>query len=342
MKKTLLALTLVQAILLSACGGGGGGSATTPTNPNPVDPVIPTVPTVPTPVSDLQTVVPAPTYVAESPEFVIFNAYNDFRKSLGLGLLVQDTRLDLTAQNGLKYQALNPDVDFFAIDPKSGRPWFHIQDPLRPGFTGVNELDRAKFAKYPGTYVGENGSSAYQSPLGSFNDLIATVYHRYGLMWQFPRDVGIAVANNTDRTVIMEFGYQSKVQFNDKNYFSVYPADKQENVGVSTRAELPSPYPGLALNDFATKTSYPINVVAETNSTIVVTSFTVTEKDSLTPISSTILTKDNDPNKYLDKNVAFLLSNAPFKFNTTYNVSFTGTVNGVNTVKNWSFKTKAQ
>jgi hypothetical protein len=38
-------------------------------------------------------------------------------------------------------------------------------------------------------------------------------------------------------------------------------------------------------------------------------------------------------------NFAFIVGRAPFKANTTYNVSFKGTVNGAVVSKSWSFTT---
>ena len=85
MKKKILVLAMLPVMLLSACGGGGGSDAAAPSIVT--NPTTPTVPPVLT--SDLQTVVPAPTYAANAPELQIFEAYNSFRNTLGLGLLLQ-------------------------------------------------------------------------------------------------------------------------------------------------------------------------------------------------------------------------------------------------------------
>ncbi|MEM8515112.1 hypothetical protein RCH14_004472 [Massilia sp. MP_M2] len=358
MKAKLSFIGVTLSVLLAACGGGGGDSApannggtptgNTPAVPTPTQPPVVTTPPVvtPPPVSvtpaDLQTTVAAPTYTAGSQELMFFNGLNDFRAKLGLGLLAQNTKLDAANQNHVKYLMTNQDVNFSAVDPKTGRPFFHLEDATRAGFTGVTELDRANFMQYGGVYVGESG--AYGRGLGAgvaLSDLIATVYHRAGLMYQFPRDVGISIANDQFQTVVMTFGYNTQGQKNASDYFGSYPADKQTNVPLAAYMETPNPMPEVALADYSTKTSFPINVVSATDTTLSVTTFTVTEAGQSSPLEVRLLTKATDPNKMLTGNIAFIVGKAPFKPNTTYNVRFDGAINGVNTVKVWSFTTGA-
>lgn len=333
-KNTLVAVTV--SLLLVACGGGGGGSTPTATPPTP--PVV-TPPVTST--SDLQTTIPALTYATGSQEAAFVTAYNDFRSSLGLGKLAQDARLDLAAQNHVKYHTLNPDLNVFATDPKTGRPVFHIEDPARPGFTGIQEIDRAAFAKYSGGYVGESAAFGNgHGAVAAFNDLVATVYHRAGLMFQFPRDIGVAIGSDSLQSVVMEYGYQAKKQFNAPDYFGFYPADKQTAVALVSARELPNPYPEITQDQFETRTSYPINVVSTANTNLTVTTFTVTAAGDAVPLSARILTKDNDPNKYLESNTAYLVGNVPFKANTVYTVAFSGSANGIAINKTWTFTTR--
>jgi uncharacterized protein YkwD len=343
-RSNIITVVLISAIL-SACGGGG---STTPpvapkpppvaSNPNPPVAPPPTTPAVPE--QDLQTSVPAPSYAANSEELAFFNAYNEFRAQAGLGKLAQNTKLDLAAKNHLNYQAQNLDLDLFSTDPATGRAVFHIESPSRPGFTGIQELDRAKFAQYAGSYVGETGSFGLgKGASQAFGDLLATVYHRAGFMFQSPRDIGIVVGADKNQTVIVEFGYETKRQFNASNYVGNYPADKQTGVRLVAVTELPNPFSDISLSEFATKTSYPVNVVTAEGTTLAVTSFTMTEAGQSTALDARLITKDNDPNKYVASNYAFLVGKAAFKPNTTYNVVFSGTVNGVALNKSWSFTT---
>src|SRR5471030_1579543 len=194
---------------LVACGGGGGSgggdnSASTSLS-TPSTPSTPTGPTV-TP-GNLQTTVPTPTYAAGSQELAFYTAYNAFRQAEGLGLLAQNTKLDTADQNHLNYLLTNTDLDFTSIDPATGRPLFHIEDPKRPNFTGVTELDRANFTQYGGAYVGESGSyGSGQGSVSALNLLLGGVYHRAGLMFQGPKDFGIAVGTDALQTTVMTFG----------------------------------------------------------------------------------------------------------------------------------------
>lgn len=341
MKRSSILMAVFISALVSACGGGGsdGGSAP-PVATNPTPPVV-TTPTPPAaPEQDLQTSVPAPTYAANSEELAFFNAYNEFRSQAGLGKLAQNTKLDLAAKNHLNYQMQNTDLDLFATDPATGRAVFHIESASRPGFTGVQELDRAKFAQYAGPYVGETGSFGLgKGASKAFGDLLATVYHRAAFMYQSPRDIGIVVGTDKNQTVIVEFGYETKKQFNASNYFGSYPADKQTGVRLVAATELPNPFSDITLDEYSTKTSYPVNVVSAEGTTMEVVSFTMTEAGQSTPLDARLITKANDPNKYVAANTAFLVGKAPFKANTVYNVVFSGTINGVAVNKSWSFTT---
>jgi uncharacterized protein YkwD len=345
--KRYLPTLLVSSIILAACGGGGSGTssptvgATTPTTsapaatPSPAPAPVPTV----TP-ADLQTSSGTSTYAASSQELAFFTMLNDFRGKLGLGLVMQSAAMDKADSNHLQYLLTN-NVDFGAVDPVTGRPVVHSEDPARPGYTGVGSLDRAKFAGYPAAYMSEQltyglGSGATVA----LSSLIASVYHREGLMSQAPRDFGISVGTDKFQTMVLSFGYTTKAQKNASDFFGVYPADKQTGVALATYPEVPNPYPEITMNEFATKSSFPVTVVSEESTTLAVESFTMTEAGQGTPLDARLLTAASDPNKLLKKNTAYLVGKAAFKAGTTYNVSFKGTVNGAAVTKAWSFTTK--
>lgn len=335
MKRVTIVTSVLLSLAITACGGSSTATTASSAPTTQAPPVAPAAPE-----QDLQKAVPAPTYAAGSEELAFFNAYNEFRAQAGLGLLAQNTKLDLAAKNHLNYQAQNADLDLFATDPATGRAVFHIEAPSRPGFTGIQELDRAKFVQYPGTYVGETGSFGLgKGATKAFGDLLATVYHRAAFMYQFPRDIGIVVGTDKNQTVIVEFGYETKKQFNASNYFGSYPGDKQTGVRLVAATELPNPFPDITLQEYPTKTSYPVNVMSAEGTTLAVTSFTMTESGQVTALDARLITKDSDPNKYVAANTAFLVGKAPFKPNTTYTVVFSGTVNGGAVNKSWSFTT---
>lgn len=336
--------------LISACGGGGDSSLpATPVTTGPVagnsTPALPTAPAV-TP-GDLQTTVPAWSYAEGSEQAAFVTALNSFRAQVGLGLLAQNTQLDTAAQNHLAYVLANDvnyggTVDMTAVDRATGRNFFHIETAGNPLFTGVQELDRAKAVGYAGPFVGEEGGGG--GGKGGERVLVAlasTVYHRAGLMYQGFRDVGIAVGTDRAQTFVLEMGY-SKPQTNASDFLGIYPADKQNSVGLFAAAELPNPFPELSTSnaDFPTKTGYPVSVVAKEGLRLEVLTFSITESGSNTPLSARVLTSDNDPNRYLASNIAFLVANAPLKSNTTYKVVFSGRINNNLVDKTWSFTTK--
>lgn len=340
----LRTIPVAIAVLLAACGGGGSGTpsagVTTPTTPTgPTTPVV-------TP-GDTQTTVPALTYAATSEEYAFVTALNDFRSKVGLGLLAQNAKLDTASANHLSYIIANDvnnggTVNFNTYDPTTGRSMLHIENAALAKFTGVQELERAKFAQYEGTYTGEEVAfGGNQGSAVAFGTLAQTVYHRAGLMLQNVREIGVAVGTDKSQTVVMEMGLKTN-QSVASDYVGVYPANGQTGVGLHAYVEAPNPFPDLstANADFPTKTSYPISVSVVTGNTIVVTTFTVTEAGQTQSMDARLMTRSNDPNAYLSSNVAFLIAKSPFKAGTVYNVKFAGTNNGVAFTKDWSFSTK--
>jgi len=343
--KSTAALAAI-VVLISACGGGGSSSpATSATGGSGQGNSTPTVP-VATP-SDLQTTIPAWTYGQGSEQAAYLTALNNFRTQVGLGLLAQSNHLDTAAQKHLAYVLANDvnnggTVNMRAIDPSTGRSFFHIENSSNELFTGVQELDRAKAVGYAGIYVGEEGMfGGGKGAEVALASVTSTIYHRSGLMYQGIRDFGIAVGADRSQTFVIEMGY-GKPQSNAGDFLGVYPADKQVAVGLSAGVELPNPFPELSTSndDFPTKTGYPVSVVVKEGLRLEVLTFSLTESGTSTPLPARVLTSDNDPNHHLTSNIAFLVANAPLKANTGYNVVFSGRVNNKLVDKTWFFTTK--
>lgn len=155
---TNIALATSISILLAACGSGANNS-------NSVAPLTSTSPSTPaaqsTPVTsaNLQSIVPAFTYSANSQELAFANGLTQFRRQIGLGLLAQNTKLDASATAHLAYVIANNSayggtVALSEIDPSTGDPWFHDEQVGKTGFTGVLPSDRDKVAGYAGKISG--------------------------------------------------------------------------------------------------------------------------------------------------------------------------------------------
>lgn len=346
---TSLCTAAMISIVVAGCGGGGNGASSTipapnnvPTSPQVTSPVV-AAPVIAAP--SLQTTVPAPTYAAGSHELAYFNTLNAFRKSVGLGYLAQNTKLDLAAKNHLAYVQTNfiiPNIDYTTVDPATGKLAFHVENPVKPGFTGVTAADRARFAGYASSSVGEEGSFGNGGGgVAAVNALVNTVFHRDGLMAQGPADMGVAIGTDTFQTLVVNFGILTTAQKQASDFIGVYPVEGQTVVPLYAGIEAPNPFPEITLAQFSTNTGYPISIVAETSVALVTTSFTVTEEGQSTALNSRVLVKgSNEQTKlYLGENSAYLVAKSPFKPKTRYNVRFSGTAGAKAISRTWSFTT---
>jgi hypothetical protein len=291
--------------------------------------------------------VPAFTYSTNSQEFAFATGFNQFRQRIGLGLLAQNTKLDASATAHLAYVVANNlayggTVELDAIDSSTGNPWFHDEQVGKTGFTGVLPSDRDKAAGYVGQISGaeEGGFGGGHGSTLALSALIATVYHRQGLMAQSLTDMGVVVGTDPSQTVVLEMGAATS-QSNASDFLGTYPTDQQTNIGLHAYVESPNPFPDLSTSnaDFPTKTGYPVTVASKEGTTLEVMTFTITQAGSSTPLDARLLTTATDSLHALQSNIAFIVAKAPLNPNTTYQVAFSGRVNAVAITKTWSFTT---
>ncbi len=120
----------------------------------------------------ITTGVPAPNYPAGDARLTIFNTLNAYRQLAGVGLLVQDPLLDLSAANHVNYVVLNDAPG-------------HYETAGKPGFTGTDPYQQS-------LHVGENPQQligqviAFVQPSIAANQcleiLANTVYHLQNLV----------------------------------------------------------------------------------------------------------------------------------------------------------------
>ena len=329
-------------LMLSACGGSGSipSKAVAPLDV-PKPPVL--APGV-TP-GNLQVNVTPPPVTVSADVLGAFNALNDFRSSVGLGKLNYSPELSVAAKNHQTYNS-NP------TNNTSPAYSFHFEQPTGVGFTGVSPIDRARFAGYAtNNYVTEDGSGAFTGK-GALLGLIDTIYHRSSIAGQDYRDVGIDWATYArtlrdgsvliDGGLLLDLGYKTTPQRNASDFYWAFPADDQNNVNLSMCSESPFPFPEVDVNKACDLVGYPVSFIAEKSQALVVTKFTIKIAGTTSNLDAWLLTQKTDPNKYLPANEAYLTPKGKMQPNTTYEVSFVGTINGKAVSKDWKFTTASQ
>lgn len=341
-------MTLMLIAILSACGGGNSdaptmirsnsgnanGATTSGTSSVLSDG---NVNNEVTPANLLQTI-KAPSYGATTHELSAFNEFNGFRRMMGLGFVEQSVKLDIAAMNHGTYMAANKVIA-------------HQEDATKLNFTGIWPWDRQAFAGYTGTYSWELIDGGSNSVEGKFyvRDLMNTIYHKDGITDQQVTNIGFSFSSFTEPQtglpdspsfiLTFELGYTGLGQNNASDFVTTYPIDKQTDLPLAMGGEIPNPFPDIGNSEWPAKSSSPVSIYSAKGTTLIATAFTVTENLASAPLNMRVVTKSNDVQGLVQSNAIHLVGYAPFKDNTKYNVSFTGSVNGKNLTKNWSFWT---
>lgn len=372
MKKQAILVAILAGLALAGCGGGGGGDSSTgattggsvgaTTNTGTSGGNSDTVPSNVTLASttsfavDPVTSVPAAQYASTLEEAAIFKALNDLRGAMGIGLLQQSLKLDIAAGNH----------DFFIVKNElykdaaymrstiNGILAPHYENPALFGFTGEAPADRARYTQYTGS-IAENVT--VNTPAGDCaKTLINTVYHLISLVNSY-REVGISVTPGKVCSIVLghDAANDMKPQLPKAGTISVTPSAGQMGVEHTffNQMEVPTPAADIGVG---TGVGRPVLVSlysqgAETlaPTDVGVISYTMTRVSDGAAVDARILTAPgvlsmgtkltSDANISAAGNVV-LLPTSPLDANTTYKVSFVGSVKQNPVGKSWTFTTK--
>lgn len=307
-------LSLLAALALTACGGGGsdGGSATSPGA---------------TTVAASGTQDPSAPQATGNTANDGFNWFNYRRTQVGIGALTRDPRADAAAQGHSNYQKVHDVIT-------------HEQTPGAEAFTGETVRNRLEAAGYRfGRFYafGEVISATSDtSGVKAAEDLIAAIYHRFVIFDPIFRQAGVGAAtvNNGATYFTTNFVTEQLDTGLGAGRMVVYPFANQQGVprNFFSDNEVPDPAPGR------NEVGYPISVHADITSTITVQSFTVRPRGGSADLAVRLLTQGSDTQT--PSSAAAIIPLEPLAAGATYDVQFTGAVDGAATTRSWSFTTR--
>lgn len=357
--KTKLIAALAFSVLLVGCGGGGGGTSSSPGSSNSTTTVASTTTTTVATYPGVVTSVPAPTY-ASADNINAFNLLNSLRSATGVGEWAEDAHLDQAAQAHTSYIINNNLLSnvTYLTSPSEGLHW---EDSTLPGYTGSTPQLRAMAAGFGGS-VGETANAGDPTGASCVHGLVEdTVYHR-ALLMSSATHVGLSFASNSSAQTIcvVDFGIPTGEEGQLPTNIVSYPYNGKTGVDTTfyVATETPNPAPDLTtagipvMVSLYSQTTLPTITSSFTASQVTITQFSMTVASSGAAVSSRILaatgvvgsgvtvTSDTELAS-IGAGYVFLLPIAPLQANTTYNVAFAATVNGISVSKNWSFQTGA-
>lgn len=301
---------------LASCGGGS--------NDNEPDTLVPVPTPIPTPIPPVD---PAQPTLTNNIATDGRNWINYKRGQAGVPTLAQNARLDVAAQGHSDWQRRNNTVS-------------HEQVPGSAGFTGATMRDRLTAAGY--TF---SGSFAYGEVIAAtsnkdgfamVDELITAIYHRFVIFEPVFKEVGTGAATTSSNysyltaNMTANNGYGPGV-----NSIVVWPYSGQTGVtrNFFSDTEAPDPIPN------ANEVGYPISVHANITSVLTVGTFTVRPQNgAVLPVA--LLAKGVDTRPETPNSAAAIIPLQPLAAATTYDVTFTGSLNGISVIRNWSFTTK--
>jgi uncharacterized protein YkwD len=252
--------------------------------------------------------------------------FNIRRKQVGLGTLTRHTKIDAAALGHSRYQTYNGIT--------------HEQDITNPGFTGANAGNRLNAAGYtfvrPSYAYGEViVRSGNPSGYAGSEELIAAIYHRFVIFEPVFKEVGAGAATASNKAVYIttNFTVDGLARALGNGGTVVYPIANQTNVATNFYSDTESPDPVASKNEVG----YPISIHTDITGAIEVQNFTVRPRGGAA-LPSFLLTSSTDT--HTPPSAAALIPEDPLAAGTTYDVQFTGAVDGINLTRSWSFTTQ--
>jgi len=309
-----LLMCLLAASMLASCGGGGdGGAGAFPQSTSASSAQLALEPNAPQETGDTAT--------------DGFNWFNYRRQQAGLAAVARTASVDGAAQAHSNYQKLN---DIITHDETAGKP----------GFTGASLPDRLSAAGYTFTqrqysYGEVISATGGTSGFSAAEDLVTAIYHRYVILEPKFKQAGAGFATVPGGYTYFTTDFASNGLTGGLGTGRVisYPFNNQQHVPVDffSDRETPDPVPNL------NQVGYPVSVHADINSTVVVQSFTLKERNG-SAVSVKLLTHAIDSET--PPSAAAIIPLSVLSTQTTYDAQFIGTVDGLPMSFSWSFVTR--
>jgi uncharacterized protein YkwD len=316
-----LIAAVVAASTLAACGGGGSDSTSPVATPVASTPSTPATPAA---VPGADPAAPAQTNnVAVDGR----NWINYRRAQLGVPAVTENVQINNAALGHSEYLRTN---NVMSHDQRTGNP----------GFTGATLLDRLNAAGYTipatGFAYGEvisgttNGNGFYMA-----EELITAIYHRFVMFEPKFREIGTGAARSASGYHYFTADFATRGGFGPgiaANTVVIWPFSGQTGVTPNFLSDSEDPDPVAGINEVG----YPISVHANIDAPVTMQTFTVRPRGG-SNLQVQVVNASADPSK---RTAIAIVPLARLQAATTYDVSFSGTVNGAPVTRNWSFTTR--
>lgn len=311
-----LSLLILLTAALAGCGGGGDGGNAGQAASAPL-----------TPAQSLARLPGAPAATGDTATDG-FNWFNYRRVMAGLPALSRNALLDTAARGHANYLRVNNTVS-------------HDQTPGAPGYTGAQLLDRLAAAGYtlvkPYAYGEVITATADSSGFVEAEQLVAAIYHRFVLFEPVFKEAGTGASTASGGYTYFTCDFGANNGYGPgigSGAMIVYPVAGQSQVPASflSDTETPDPVPGQ------NAIGYPISVHANITGTLTVQRFSVRQHGAASDLAVRLLTHEADSDT--PASAAAIIPLTVLAAATTYDVAFSGDVDGVAISRAWSFTTQ--
>jgi uncharacterized protein YkwD len=275
--------------------------------PRPPNPPAPRAAPLPTPAQRIEAAQNLSTTEADS----ALAQLNIYRKAMGLSVLVKNGPLTAAAMRHSLYRSViladNKEAENFDVN---GTPGSHFQMVPNPYFTGKTLRDRVTLEGYAGNANEVSTSGSRKSGAEFIHQMIASVYHRSGVLDFQWDEAGFGVI---DKEPVMVLGASRKT-VDAPVQPVVFPPPDSVIEPIGFKNERPDPLP-----DRATQwKGLPISIHAAKGQVLDIRQFQLLNEAGQV-LAGRLLTHGND--KRLGKNEAYWVPYAPLQFGQTYRPS---------------------
>jgi len=253
---------------------------------------------------------------------------NAYRKAMGLSVLVKNAPLTAAAMRHSLYRSVilaeNKEAENFDVD---GTPGSHFQMTPNPFFSGKTLKDRVTQEGYTSSVTEVSTSGSRKSGAEFIHQMIASVYHRTGVLGFQWDEAGFGVI---DKEPVMVLGASRKA-IDMPTQPVVFPPPDSVIEPIGFKNERPDPLPDRA----AQWKGLPISIHAAKGQVLDIRKFELLNEAGQ-QVAGRLLTQGND--KRLGKNEAYWVPYAPLQFGQAYRPSISYLLAGRLHEASWTFR----